>query len=244
MLKRISLLLLVGAVLFLMAAPAWADHSGNNMTPTAAVQDEGATPLLFTGEWGNAKADDGHYLGICYGLFGTMEIGGTYRLTEDDDFRLDPTFEFKYRYSLADEPEPCGMEGGCSGCGGCTALETALAVGAWNINFDEDKNGSIVPYVVYTHDFTGLRGSVGYSFEEDNGAFFSGWELDAGETVLRWDWMQANDGNDWDAAVGFETPFNWDDWFESNWTVGSWLQFSSDSAASDMWVLQFTYTID
>jgi len=272
MIKRISLLLLVGAVVFFIAAPAFADFTGTNLVPNASVQDEGALKFFLRGDWGNNKFDDGHSIGFRYGIFENFEIGGSWRLTEDEDFRQDPTFEVKFRFDLAPEKEGCGtememddddegedvedadeaedvdemddddeMEMGCEGCGPVNA--TGIAVGAWNVNFDEDKNGKIVPYIVYTHDFTGLRGSVGYAFQEDNNAAFTGWAVDAGDGAVRCDWIQANDGEDWNAAVGFQTPLNWDDVIDGAWGIESWLTFSSDDNASDVWTVKLTYDL-
>jgi len=272
MTKRISLLLLVGAVLFFIAAPAFADFTGTNLVPDARVQDDGSLKFLLRGDWGNNKYDDGHFIGFTYGLLDYFEIGGSWRLTENEDLRRDPVFDLKFRYDLAPEKDGCDeememdnddetedadeaedvdevddddeteMEGGCGGgCGYKNA--TGIAVGAWNVNFDEDKNGKIIPYFVYTHDFDGLRGSIGYEFQEDNDGIFTGWEFDAGDGVLRADWTQVNDGEDWNGSVGFETPFYWDDVVDGEWTVGSWLVFSSDDNASDVWNLELTYTL-
>jgi len=243
MLKRFSLILLVGAVAFFIAAPAWADFTGLNIVPDAQVQDDGALTFMVRGDWGNSGFDDGHYIGFSYGLMDYLEIGGSWRLTEDEDFRGDPTFDVKFRYNLAPEMEPCPGSDEEAGCGGCKGLATGIAVGAYNINFDEDENGNMVPYLVYTHDFEGFRGSLGYSFEEDNGAIFSGWELDAGDGVLKWDWTQISDGNDWNSSVGFETPFYWDDWLDGDWTIGSWLMFTSNDAGSDVWTVEVSYTL-
>jgi len=232
--KRITLLLtLTAAAAIFLAAPVFADPSGNNITYNADVTGANELVLIFSADWGNNKYDDGHFIGFSYGLMDMIEIGGNWRLTEDEDYRQDPIFDAKFRFDLGEDCE-------CPGCENQCRTTTGIALGADNINFDEDENGSIIPYVVYTHDFNGLRASAGYAFEEDNGAIFVGFDADTGDATLMWDWMQENDGDDWRAAVGCEMPF---DWFDDNWTFVTHLSFSSDSTASDIWYVEFNYAI-
>jgi hypothetical protein len=233
MMRRITLLFIIAAAAAIfLAAPVFADPTGNNITYNADVTAANELVLIFSAEWGNNKYDDGHFVGFSYGLMDMFEIGGNWRLTEDEDYRHDPVFDAKFRFDL-------GQDISCDGEDGYRTT-TGIAVGADNINFDTDKNGNIIPYIAYTHDFEGLRATAGYSFEEDNGAIFVGFDAETGDATLMWDWTQVNDGEDWNAAVGCEMPF---EWFDDNWAFATHLAFSSNSTASDVWYVEFNYTI-
>jgi hypothetical protein len=226
----------------LLAGPALAYPTNTNITYNADVTPDNQLILYLAGEWGNDKFDDGHYVGFSYGLMDIIEIGGTWRLTEDEDYRRDPVFDVKLRYDLGGTE----CDEGCDeteeeGCDGSRIDTTGIAIGVDNINFDEDKNGHIIPYIAYTHDFDGMRATAGYSFEEDNGAIFVGFDAAAGDAVLKWDWTQIDDGDDWMAAVGFDLPFVLTD---DNWCFSSYLAFSSNDAYSDVWGAEISYTFD
>ena len=85
-----------------------------------------------------------------------------------------------------------------------------------------------------------MRGHAGYAFEEDNGAIFIGLDHDTGDATLLWDWMQIDDGEDWQTAFGFSMPF---EWFDDNWCFTSNITFSSNSNYSDVWYAELSYTI-
>jgi hypothetical protein len=227
-----------------LALPASAYPTKINNAYNADVTPACALDLHLWGEWGNNKYDDGHFLGASYGIADMAEVGFSWRLTEDEGYRQDPTYDVKLRFDLGEKPETCCAdgEGTCEeGCTGCPCrTSTGLAIGADNINFDEDTLGKIIPYIVYTHDFEDMRAHVGYSFEEDNGAIFAGLDFDSGDATLKFDWMQVNDGNDWEAAFGFDMPFQL---YDDNWTFTSYLTFASDSDASDVWHAEVSYLI-
>lgn len=241
MLRKLLIISTMAMLSLLFTLPAMATYTGNNNTPSADITDEGTTILYAYGQWGNGKFDDGHYFGISYGLFDILEIGTDWRLTEDDDFRHDPTFDIAFRYDLGGE-DKCDCGGECGDeCGGCWMDSTGLAIGVYNINFDEDLEGNFIPYLVYTHDFEGFRGSLGYSFEEDNGAIFAGFDAPTGDATVMGDWTQTNDGGDWDATIGFDMPF---EWFDDNWSFCSFILFSSNDDEPDVWHVEFSYTFD
>lgn len=237
MLNKYKLFIFPAFILWVIAAtPVSATPTALNNAYNADVTDGGALILYLSGDWGNNKYDDGHDFGASYGLMGQFEIGFSWRLTAEDDFRQDPTFDAKFRFDLGGDKMDC--EGDCADCGGCDT--TGVAIGVDNINFDEDALGNFVPYIVYTHDFDGMRGHAGYAFEEDNGAIFVGLDHDTGDATLMWDWMQIDDGEDWQTAFGFSMPFQW---LDDNWCFTSNLTFSSNSTHADVWYAEFSYEI-
>ena len=82
-----------------------------------------------------------------------------------------------------------------------------LGAGLDNLTGDEDSNGSIDPYVVVTHDFGFLRGTIGYSFQDEDEALFAG--ADKAFTFLELpatvglDLAQTDDGDEWLVSAGF-----------------------------------------
>jgi len=241
MLKRLSIIAVLSVIAIFISLPASATPSDTNITWNADVTADESLTLFTWAEWGNNKYDDGHYIGFSYGLFDWVEIGGDWRITEDEDHRQDPTFDAKLRFALSDEEDGCGDGEGCGGSCACINT-TAIAIGVDNINFDEDENGDFIPYIVYTHDFDGFRGHAGYAFEEDNGAIFVGFDTNAGDATFKWDWTQCNDGDDWLAAVGVEVPFELLD--EDGWNFATYLMFASNDEMSDTWTVEFNYTFD
>ena len=205
----------------LAAVPAFATPTDICNAYNADITADGALVLYLWGDWGNDKYDDGHYVGFSYGLMDMFEVGGDWRITENEDFRQDPTLDAKFRFSLSDE------------------LTNAIAVGVDNINFDEDVQGKFIPYIVYTHDFEGLRAHAGYSFEEDNSGAFVGFDAATGDATLKWDWKQIADGDDWMGAVGFDMPF---ELMTENWVLSMFLTWSSNDDISDVWHAEINYT--
>lgn len=262
--KKLLFLIIPIALFAILALPAMATPTHTNNVYNADVTGDGELVLYLWGMWGNEKYDDSHWTGFSYGFGDFLEIGGSYRITENDDFRSDPHFDARLRYALADfwkgdEEEEGGCaeeeeggegEGGCGEgeggvcCGGaCSYVNTTgIAIGIDNLTGDEDVNGNMIPYIAYTHDFgDNFRGTAGYAFEDGNNAIFVGFDTTSGSGTYKWDWRQINDGADWQASVGFEFPFEayWD-----NWAIASWLSFSSNQNIGEVWIVEVSYLID
>lgn len=243
--KKLLFLLVLAVSVWLIASPAMAVSSTTNFTWNGDVTPDDTWIFFAMGDWGTDKFDDNHEIGFSYGFEDFLEVGGRWRLTENSDFSQDPRFDAKYRFDIGGN-EACCCGPGCSNseepccCGEvCNCGDsTGVAIGLDNINFDEDKNGKVMPYLAYTHDFGGLRGTLGYSFEEDNGAVFGGLDSAAGDVTLKWDWRQMNDGENWQTAFGLTMPFHF---YDDNWNFKTFLTFSTDSTAPDIWHCEFFY---
>ncbi|MFH1676202.1 MAG: hypothetical protein ABIC40_04175 [bacterium] len=233
----------------LLAIPAMATPTHTCITPNADITPEMNVVVYGWGEWGANRFDDGHFAGISLGLFDIIEVGGSYRLTKDSEFRMDPTFDAKAHYKFNDN--------------------ITIAAGAYNFSGDEDKNGSMVPYGVLCYDFGGLRANVGFAAREKEkidevnpatgvpytwkewaekypnypgviaaSGLFVGFDTKAGDATLKMDWTQINQGDDWRTAFGFDVPI---EILIDGWTVGSWLVFSSNDQIPDTWILELSY---
>jgi len=100
-----------------------------------------------------------------------------------------------------------------------------LGVGIQNVTGNEDEYGDFDPYLVVTHDFGPVRGTIGYSFQDNDEAFFAGVDtsfdfLELPATVGL-DLLQTDDGDEWLVSVGFEyqLPLNFvaESWY--TWTT-------------------------
>jgi len=83
-----------------------------------------------------------------------------------------------------------------------------LGAGLQNLTDDEDTNGNVDPYLVITHDFGPVRGHLGYSFQDDDEAFFAGVDtsfsfLELPATVGL-DLLQTANGDEWLVSAGFK----------------------------------------
>ncbi len=232
MTNRILTILSIAVLAWFIAVPAWATATRCNNTYNTDITDEGNTILYFFCDWGSGKYDDGHFFGISYGLMDWVEIGGTYRLTENSDFQSDPFFDIKVRYGFSNCDDP-DSDWGHSG---------AIAFGLDNITGNEDENGSMIPYIAYTHLWSGdFRGHAGYSLEDNNTGLFFGFDTVAGDANLKWDWMQTNDGSDWITAFGFDIPVTI---FDTDLGFCTFLTFPSNDNESEVWYVEFTYEFD
>jgi hypothetical protein len=123
------------------------------------------------------------------GLLDYAEVGLYNMLGPSDEDQGDLRFFGKFVYPLGE-----GMPN--------------LGAGLQNVTGDEDDNGNIDPYLVVAHDFGPVRGHLGYSFQDDDEAFFAGLDTSfdflespamVGLTVL-----QTDDGDEWLISAGFE----------------------------------------
>jgi hypothetical protein len=177
--------------------------------------------LYFGNESGNNGYESYSYMGITYGIEDIAEIGGCW-VVDGGHMLESPVFDAKVRISLDDE------------------TGTAFALGFENASSDEDKNGSYVPYAVYTYDFGSLRGHAGYAFERDNEGIFFGIDGDVDETCLGVDWRQMDEGSEWESTINIYAPL---EFIDESCALFAYYTFSSDSEESDTLTVEISYTI-
>ncbi|MBN1917978.1 MAG: hypothetical protein JW889_08730 [Verrucomicrobia bacterium] len=188
-LLRIALLALVclGTVL---VATARAAHPGTSLNdiPVADVIDWRTfeiktwvhTAELEEPEWWGA---------VNFGILDYAEVGVYGILGPRDDAGGDVRFFGKFVYPLGED-------------------RPSIGAGLDNLTGDEDDNGNIDPYLVVTHDFGPVRGTLGYSLQDDDEAFFAG--IDTSFDFLEMpitaglDVTQTDDGDEWLVSAGFE----------------------------------------
>jgi hypothetical protein len=221
--KKGLLIMRYGCVVFMLiimlslcAASAWAAPSGLNNIPTADVAPTNVLVLQAFSSFGQ-DTPPSWFAGFKYGVLENLEAGIDGRL-DGPGANTDPALQVKYRFPL--DPQ------------------TALAAGIANITGDTDKNGNTFPYLVLSHDFTGVRGHLGYSFENDNQALFVGLDKAVNtKLTLRADWIQVADGHESLSSLGFISPLNKD------WLVEGWATFPSQNGAQTGYVLKLDYVL-
>lgn len=194
----------------LSAAFAWtasAEHPGTNLNqiPIAAVAEWRSfalTTWVTTGE-----GEEPNWWGaVDFGLLDYAEVGVYGMLGPTDDEEGDVRFFGKFVYALGE-----GLPN--------------IGAGIDNLTDNEDANGNIDPYVVVTHDFGPVRGTLGYSFQDDDQAFFAGvdtsFEFLEMPTMVGLTASQTDDGDEWLVSAGFEYALPLDFVLESwyTWTT-------------------------
>ena len=209
----------LAAVLLTMAqaaGPALASPSGLNNIPTADIVPEG---ILVWQAWGTFAegADDSYVAGLKFGPAQDVELGMDYRLGSGDSGPL--SFQGKYRF-LANQ----------------SGLSATL--GLANINLDREQGGDIFPYVVLSQDLDGLRGHLGYEWQDDNKGLFVGVDRPAGKDLtLRADWTQTDDGDESMSSIGFIYTAH------DPVLVEGWASFPTAPGAETSWTLKFDYVV-
>jgi hypothetical protein len=114
-----------------------------------------------------------------------------------------------------------------------------LGIGLQNVTSDEDVNGNIDPYLAVLQDFGPVRGHLGYSFQEDDEAFFAGVDtsfdfLELPATVGL-DILQTDDGDEWLVSAGFEYAL------PLNFVLESWYTWTTVDGAEDMLTIRLNW---
>ena len=117
----------------------------------------------------------------------------------------------------------------------------SLGAGIQNVSGDENDNGNIDPYLVATHDFGSVRGHFGYSFQDDDEAFFAG--VDTSFSFLEMpatvglDITQTADGDEWLVSAGFEYAL------PLSFVLESWYTWTTVDGAEDTITLRLNWVI-
>jgi hypothetical protein len=190
---------------------------------TAPVTGDGQFYIYYGNITGNKGYEGCGYAGFDYGFFDFFETGICWTVGDSDSVFESPVFDGKVVYALDDE------------------RSTSLAAGFDNLSGDEDKNGPIIPYFVYTHDFDGVRAHGGYIFERDNESIFLAVDGDIENVCLGADWSEINEGNDWEASVSIWVPLTD---IDDNCALYSYYTFSSDKEAGETLTIELSFTTD
>jgi len=211
----------LGVVLAWTAAPGTPGTNLNDI-PIAEVlawRTAEITTWVTTGE-----GEEPDWLGaINIGLLDYAEVGIHGVLGPTDEEQGNIRFFGKFVYSLGDD------------------LPT-LGAGIQNVSGDENENGNIDPYLVAMHDFGPVRGHLGYSFQDDDEAFFAG--VDTSFSFLEMpatvglDVMQTADGDEWLVSAGFEYEL------PLSFVLESWYTWTTVDDAENTITLRLNWVIN
>ena len=205
----------------LAGAPAWATALGQpgtnlNDIPVAEVL---AWRSFEISTWvTTAETDEPLWWGaINIGILDYAEVGAYGILGPTDEPQGDLRLFGKFVYPLGEGRPNVGA-------------------GIQNVTDDDDTNGNVSPYLVLTHDFGPARGTIGYSFQDDNEAFFVGVDtsfdfLELPATVGL-DALQTSDGDEWLVSAGFEYQL------PLNFVAEGWYTWTSVDGAENMITLR------
>jgi hypothetical protein len=154
------------------------------------------------------------------GLLDYAEIGVYGMLGPTDEDQGDLRFFGKFVYRLGDDLPNVGF-------------------GLQNVTSDEDANGDVDPYLVASHDFGPVRGHLGYSFQDEDEAFFAGVDtsfdfLEMPATVGL-DVLQTDDGDEWLVSAGFEYAL------PLNFVLESWYTWTTVDGAEDTLTIRINW---
>ncbi len=196
--------------------PAWATPTGLNNIPTAEVVGEHELVLQAFSEFGRER-EPAWFDGFKYGPAPDWEVG------LDDLFAGPgsaggPTLQAKYRTPLGNR--------------------AAMALGAANISNDRSRHGDVFPYVAVSGDLGPLRLHVGRSWQADNQAWFLGMDAAASaDLTLRADWIQAADGEESIASLGFICTIS------PRWLVEGWASFPTEEDAESSYIVKLDFVV-
>lgn len=216
--SRVSKLAAVisGVIMLSVSAVVFATPTGLNNIPTADVVPQNVLVLQGFSRFG-AERKPSWFAGVKYGPAQNLEVG-----IDDTVGGLGASaglvFQAKYRLPLAEA--------------------TAVALGAANLSGDTDRNGETFPYLAASHHFSTFNGHLGYSWQRNNRAWFVGGDKAVGPRLtLRADWIQANDGRDSIASLGFISPVS------PRWLVESWASFPTAAGAERDYIVKLDYVV-
>ena len=117
------------------------------------------------------------------------------------------------------------------------AAGPTLALGVANLALtkgDRDEAGQPFSYLVFTHDFGGMRAHAGYGLQNRNNAAFLGldktFKVFARDLMLRADLIQIDNRNQWLGSAGFLYLLH------KNWALESWVSQPTERGAASFTV--------
>jgi len=200
----------------LPAAAALATPTGLNNIPTAYVVPDRVLVLQGFTEFGRDRTPS-WFTGLKYGPAPHWEIG-----IDDTTLGLasegGPVLQAKREMALSER--------------------TAVGLGLANVSNDTDRNGKTFPYAVVSSSQGSFTGHLGYSFQQDNHAWFVGADTTvAGKLTLRADWIQVLAGEESVTSFGFLTPLS------PRWLVEGWASVPSAEGTESWYVLKRDYVV-
>jgi hypothetical protein len=206
-----------------LASAALAAHPGTSLNdiPIAEVIDWRTFELKAWVSTGEREEPD-WWGAVNFGVLDYAEVGIYGKLGPTDDNTRDPRLFGKFVYPLGE-----GLPN--------------LGAGLDNVTDDEDTLGEIDPYVVVTHDFGPVRGHAGYSFQQDDEAFFGGIDtsfnfLEAPATAGL-DVLQTDDGDEWLVSAGFDYELPLD------FVLETWYTWTTVDGAEDFLTIRLNWVI-
>jgi hypothetical protein len=206
-----------------LASTARAQHPGTNLNdiPVADVMEWRSFEISTWVTTGEREKPD-WWGAFDVGILDYGEIGAYGMLGPTDEGQGDVRFFGKFVYALGE-----GLPN--------------LGAGIDNFTGDEDDNGNIDPYLVVTHDFGFLRGTLGYSFQDDDQAFFAGIDksFDFLELPARvgLDARQTDDGDEWLVSAGLKYQLPLD------FVVESWYTWTTVDGAENTLTIRLNWVI-
>jgi hypothetical protein len=194
-----------------------ATPTGLNNIPTGEVVDAGVLVVQGFSQFGEGS-EPAWFAGVKYGPARNWEVGL-------DDSVLGPgsvggpVLQVKRRIAAG------------------PAVEFAL--GAANVSNDRSRHGDVLPYAVASGTIVGgLRAHLGRSWQAGNQAWFGGLsEAVSPKLTLRGDWIQAEEGHESVASVGFIGELG------PRWLGEAWASFPSASGQETTWVVKLDWVV-
>lgn len=212
-LKCVLMVILIVAGL---STAALATPTGLNNIPTAEVVPQGLLVLQGFSEFGRERPP-AWFAGAKFSPAKNLEIGIDDRIAGPGS-SAGPVFQAKYR--LAINPT------------------AGLALGAANISDNSGRNGHNFPYLVISRKLASFNLHLGYSWQEDNRAWFAGIDRAVNpHLTLRADWTQVEDGGESAASLGFIRQMN------PRWLIEAWSSFPTASGAHTSHIVKLDYVI-
>jgi len=207
----IGLGLLLSSSLAVLATP-----TGLNNIPTAEVVPQRVLVLQGFSQFGT-DLSPGWFIGAKYGPARNLEVGVD-DTAAGTGSSAGPVLQGKLRLPLGSK--------------------RALALGAANLSGDIGRNGEIFPYLVVSAGFKAFNAHLGHSWQKDNRAWFVGIDHAVNRKLtLRADWIEANDGEDSLASLGFIQQI------DSRWLVEAWSSLPSESGRHTSHIVKLDYVI-
>ena len=214
-------LVLACGLVFVTSGWLGASPSGLNNIPTVDVTPRNVLVLQGWGDFAHG-ASPVYLAGFKYGLPANIEIGLDSQVGADDSGPV--MGQVKWRLPLPTEETLFGM-----------------LLGVAVISDDSERAGDVAPYLVSAFDFDLARLSLGYSFQENDQAFFAGLdktlELQSRDLILRADVRQVDDGDEWLASAGFLHVL------PLNLVLESWVSIPSARDAEEALTVKLNYVI-
>jgi hypothetical protein len=196
-----------------------ATPTGLNNIPTADVVPEQTLVFQAFGNFSGSTRPD-VWAGFKYGLLTNLEIGFDGQVNPDPSDEGALAGQANYRFTIGDS--------------------SALGVGVANIG-DEDRNGEVDYYAVFSQDLGAVRLHLGGTLQQDNEGIFAGldttWPVFERDFTFRSDIRQTEERDEQLGSAGFIYDLG------MNMLLEAWGSFPSRGGDEDVATVKLNYVI-